>query len=61
MTSNKVEDYLKAIYVLEKKEGLAKTTLLAEKLSIQAGTVSEMIKRLSKGNPRLRTHAKIQL
>ncbi len=56
MTSHKVEDYLKAIYELEKREGLAKTTLLAEKLGIQAGTVSEMIKRLSKGSPRLITY-----
>ena len=56
MTSSKVEDYLKAIYELEEKEGLAKTTLLAEKLGIQAGTVSEMIKRLSKGSPPLITY-----
>ncbi len=56
MTSHKVEDYLKAIYELEEAEGLAKTTLLAEKLGIQAGTVSEMIKRLSKGSPRLITY-----
>jgi DtxR family Mn-dependent transcriptional regulator len=47
---------LKAIYELEEKEGLAKTTLLAEKLGIQAGTVSEMIKRLSKASPRLITY-----
>jgi DtxR family transcriptional regulator, Mn-dependent transcriptional regulator len=56
MASSKVEDYLKAIYELEEKEGLAKTTLLAEKLGIQAGTVSEMIKRLSKASPRLITY-----
>ena len=56
MTSHKVEDYLKAIYELEEAEGLAKTTLLAEKLGIQAGTVSEMIKRLSKGSPPLITY-----
>jgi DtxR family Mn-dependent transcriptional regulator len=56
MASDKVEDYLKAIYELEKTEGLAKTTLLAERLGIQAGTVSEMIKRLSKRSPRLITY-----
>lgn len=56
MTSSKVEDYLKAIYVLEQNEGLVKTTILAEKLGIQAGTVSEMIKRLSMKSPRLITY-----
>ena len=56
MASSKIEDYLKAIYKLEEKEGVAKTTLLAKKLGIQAGTVSEMIKRLSKKNPPLITY-----
>ena len=56
MTSSKVEDYLKAIYELEEQEGLAKTKLLAEKLGNQAGTVSEMIKRLSKASPKLITY-----
>jgi len=56
MNSSKVEDYLKAIYELEEKEGLAKTSLLAKKLGIKAGTVSEMIKRLSKKSPRLITY-----
>jgi DtxR family Mn-dependent transcriptional regulator len=54
--TSKVEDYLKAIYELEVKEGLAKTTPLAEKLDIQAGTVSEMIKRLAKSSPRFITY-----
>jgi DtxR family Mn-dependent transcriptional regulator len=53
MASSKVEDYLKAIYELVERDGLAKTTLLAERLGIQAGTVSEMIKRLSQTSPRL--------
>jgi DtxR family transcriptional regulator, Mn-dependent transcriptional regulator len=48
MQSGTVEDYLKAIYELEEKAGVAKTTLLADRLGIKAGTVSEMIKRLSK-------------
>jgi DtxR family Mn-dependent transcriptional regulator len=54
--TSKVEDYLKAIYELELKEGLAQATLLAEKLGIQAGTVSEMIKRLASASPRLITY-----
>jgi DtxR family transcriptional regulator, Mn-dependent transcriptional regulator len=48
MQSGTVEDYLKAIYELEEKAGVAKTTLLADRLGIKAGTVSEMIKRLSR-------------
>lgn len=48
MQSGPVEDYLKAIYELEEESGIAKTTLLADKLGIKAGTVTEMIKRLSK-------------
>ena len=56
MTSSKIEDYLKAMYELEEKEGIAKTTFLARKLGIQAGTASEMIKRLSKKKPRLITY-----
>jgi DtxR family Mn-dependent transcriptional regulator len=53
MASSKVEDYLKAIYELENREGLARTTVLAARLDIRAGTVSEMIKRLSRESPRL--------
>ena len=53
MASSKIEDYLKAIYKLEEKEGVAKTTLMAKELGIRAGTVSEMINRLSKINPPL--------
>jgi DtxR family Mn-dependent transcriptional regulator len=56
MTSSKVEDYLKAIYELEEQEGLAKTKRLAEKLGNQAGTVSEMIKRLARTSPRFITY-----
>ena len=50
MQSGPVENYLKAIYELEEKSGIARTTILADKLGIKAGTVSEMIKRLSKAD-----------
>jgi len=56
MQSGPVEDYLKAIYELEEKAGIARTTLLADKLGIKAGTVSEMIKRLSKARTPLITY-----
>jgi DtxR family Mn-dependent transcriptional regulator len=56
MQSGPVEDYLKAIYELEEKTGIARTTLLAEKLGIKAGTVSAMIKRLSKARSPLITY-----
>jgi DtxR family Mn-dependent transcriptional regulator len=48
MLSRAQEDYLKAIYELEEKVGIAKTTQLAEKLGIRAATVTEMGQRLSK-------------
>ena len=56
MQSGPVEDYLKAIYELEEKAGIARTTLLADRLGIKAGTVSEMIKRLSKARSPLITY-----
>lgn len=56
MQSGPVENYLKAIYELEEKTGIARTTLLADKLGIKAGTVSEMIKRLSKADSPLITY-----
>lgn len=56
MQSGPVEDYLKAIYELEEKSGIARTTLLAGRLGIKAGTVSEMIKRLSKARSPLITY-----
>jgi len=51
MNSDTVEDYLKAIYELQAKTGKAKTSQLAEKLSITAGSVTEMLKRLSRNRP----------
>ena len=56
MQSAPVENYLKAIYELEEKSGIARTTILADKLGIKAGTVSEMIKRLSKADSPLITY-----
>ena len=56
MQSGPVENYLKAIYELEEKTGIARTTVLADKLGIKAGTVSEMIKRLSKADSPLITY-----
>lgn len=56
MQSGTVENYLKAIYELEERTGIARTTLLADKLGIKAGTVSEMIKRLSKADSPLITY-----
>lgn len=48
MASRAKEDYLKAIYELEARVGIAKTTQLADKLGVRAATVTEMIQRLSK-------------
>lgn len=54
--SGPVENYLKAIYELEEKTGIARTTILADKLGIKAGTVTEMIKRLAKADYPLITY-----
>lgn len=51
MKSETVEDYLKAIYELQTEAGKAKTSQLAEKLNITAGSVTEMLKRLSRTRP----------
>ncbi len=48
MASRAKEDYLKAIYELEEKVGVAKTTQLADRLGVRAATVTEMVQRLSK-------------
>jgi DtxR family Mn-dependent transcriptional regulator len=53
MHSDKLEDYLKAIYVLEAHEGVAKTGALAQHLGITPGSVTEMIKRIADVSPRL--------
>lgn len=56
MHSNAVEDYLKAIHVLQDKDGVAKTGALAERLGITAGSVTEMLKRMAAMSPPLITY-----
>ena len=56
MNSETVEDYLKAIYVLEEKEGRAKTSALAAQLGVTAGSVTDMLKRLSAAETKLLTY-----
>jgi DtxR family transcriptional regulator, Mn-dependent transcriptional regulator len=46
MASASVEDYAKAIYVLETRHGVASTTALAERLGVSAPAVSAMVKKL---------------
>jgi DtxR family Mn-dependent transcriptional regulator len=48
-----VEDYLKAIYTLERQGGVARTTALAAALGVTPGSVTDMLKRLGAGHPRL--------
>ena len=47
MLSASVEDYAKAIYVLESRHGVASTTALAERLDVSPPAVSAMIKKLA--------------
>jgi DtxR family transcriptional regulator, Mn-dependent transcriptional regulator len=47
MLSASVEDYAKAIYVLESRYGAASTTRLAERLGVSAPAVSAMVKKLA--------------
>jgi DtxR family Mn-dependent transcriptional regulator len=44
--SSAVEDYAKAIYALEQREGAVSTNALAERLGVTAGSASGMVKRL---------------
>jgi DtxR family transcriptional regulator, Mn-dependent transcriptional regulator len=53
MHSDAVEDYLKAMYLLQERDGLARTGALARQLGITAGSVTEMIKRMARMSPRL--------
>jgi DtxR family Mn-dependent transcriptional regulator len=56
MPSTTAQDYLKAIYVLQEREGRAKTGALANQLGITAGSVTEMIKRMANMSPALITY-----
>jgi len=47
MASEQVENYLKNIYKLERRERRVTTSLLSEKLQISAPSVTEMIKKLA--------------
>src|SRR4051794_28797454 len=47
MRSASVEDYAKAIYALEERDGVACTTALAERLEVSAPAVSSMAKKLA--------------
>jgi DtxR family Mn-dependent transcriptional regulator len=51
MKSDTVEDYLKAIFELQEREGRAKTSQLAERLGVTAGSVTGMLQRLSMMRP----------
>ncbi|HZX13797.1 MAG TPA: metal-dependent transcriptional regulator, partial [Thermodesulfobacteriota bacterium] len=48
MLSPAIEDYLKAIYKLQKHHGRVTTSAIAEKLTLSNATVTAMIKRLAK-------------
>lgn len=60
MRSQSIEDYLKAIHLLQEKEGVARTGALASQLGITAGSVTEMVKRLAGMSPRLITYRQHQ-
>lgn len=47
MQSEAVEKYLKTIYEIQPPGGRVKTTTLAQTLGVTAGSVTDMIKRLS--------------
>ena len=47
MLSASIEDYAKAIYVLEERHGVASTTALADRLEISPPAVSAMVKKLA--------------
>ena len=56
MGSQTTEDYLKAIYDLQTDGMRAKTSQLADRLAVTAGTVTEMLKRLAASDPPLLTY-----
>ncbi|MGD9017847.1 MAG: metal-dependent transcriptional regulator [Desulfobacterales bacterium] len=53
MRSDTVEDYLKAVYEIQEQDARAKTSRIAGRLGLTAGSVTEMLKRLSKTSPPL--------
>jgi DtxR family Mn-dependent transcriptional regulator len=56
MQSEAVEKYLKTIYEIQQHGGRVKTTTLARSLNVTAGSVTDMIKRLSTLRPKLVSH-----
>jgi len=56
MQSEAVEKYLKTIYEIQQHGGRVKTTTLAQTLGVTAGSVTEMIKRMSNDRPKLVFH-----
>ena len=47
MSSTAVEDYLKTIYSLSRREEAASTSAIAERLGVAPGSVTGMVKRLA--------------
>ena len=56
MQSETVEKYLKTIYEIQQYGGRVKTSNLARTLGVTAGSVTDMIKRLSNVRPKLVSH-----
>jgi len=51
MKSESIEDYLKAIFVLQQRAERVKTTALAQHLIVTPGAVTDMLKRLARISP----------
>jgi DtxR family Mn-dependent transcriptional regulator len=56
MQTEAAEKYLKTIYEIQQHGGRVKTTTLAQTLGVTAGSVTDMIKRLSNVRPKLVSH-----
>ncbi|MGD8259148.1 MAG: hypothetical protein PVG70_16915 [Desulfobacterales bacterium] len=56
MQTEAVENYLKTIYEIQQQGGRVKTTALAQKQGVTAGSVRDRIKRLSNVWPKLVSH-----
>ncbi len=53
VNSQTAEDYLKSIHSLEEGDARVKTSLLAKRLGLTPGSVTDMLKRLSQADPAL--------
>ncbi|MCZ6639792.1 MAG: metal-dependent transcriptional regulator, partial [Candidatus Dadabacteria bacterium] len=58
MYTESIEDYLKAIYEIQKEQGKVSTNSLSEKLNVAPASVTSMIKKLSE--KKLITHKRYQ-